>query len=113
LTTSNPFGSLLTDYDTKEKESQMTESRPSAREVNVGRFMVVYGRVLREMVEADPKAFAWPASQAPVVAENMGRAFLTKSYNHDGKAMKKTCKELGIKHTRKAMEAFFERGETV
>lgn len=40
-------------------------------------------------------------------ANSMREAFLKGSYNKDGRAVRMTCRELGIKHTYKAIAEFF------
>jgi hypothetical protein len=56
---------------------------------------------------------AWPAEQAHVVHRKMMDAIRErgfKSVNHDGPGFRYACKQLGIKHTRTAIEAYL-RGE--
>lgn len=44
-------------------------------------------------------------------ASAMIASFQRGDYNHDGRAIKATCKALGIKHTRTAIEAYFNGAE--
>ena len=73
---------------------------------NKDRFMEVYTRKLAEERAAFPGQFN-PNVTAEMVAERMRPAIDRGSYFHDTPAMRKTCKELGIKHTRKSIEAFW------
>lgn len=82
----------------------------STRENNVGIFVDTYRAALVEARAKQPDLYAWPAEEAPIIAERMRAAFVRGSYNHDGLAIRLACKRLGIKHTRKAMESFFING---
>jgi hypothetical protein len=42
-------------------------------------------------------------------AAMMIRGFRDGNYNYTGRAIKNTCKALGIKHTRTAMETYFNQ----
>jgi hypothetical protein len=77
---------------------------------NVERFYEVYARLLPEMRKAKPEAYAWPESEMLKVLERMRRAFESGSFNHDGDAIKATCKELGIKYTRKSILEYLKGG---
>lgn len=84
----------------------------TTRETNVERFVEVYAKRLAEVVATYPTEYAYPVTAVPGVVAKMRKGFMTGSYNKDGKAIALTCKELGIKHTIKAMEAFFNTGPT-
>lgn len=73
---------------------------------NLQCFMDVYLPALVDAVRNHPSEYAFPESEAPIVAERMRAAFERGSYNHDGRAIKAACKALGIKHTRKSIEEF-------
>jgi hypothetical protein len=85
----------------------------STRKNNVAIFVDTYRDALVEARTKYPDQYAWPESEAPIVAERMRAAFICGNYNHDGEAIRLACKRLGIKHTRKAMEAFFTNGPEV
>ena len=55
---------------------------------------------------------AWPSASVAQVADRMIAAITAKSYNKDGRAMKATCKRLGIKHTYTAINAFIAAERT-
>lgn len=74
---------------------------------NLERFMEVYRRQLLAAVTQYPGEYAFGPQDVGKVSDRMKAAFIAGSYNTDGRAIKATCKELGIKHTRKAMEEFF------
>lgn len=73
---------------------------------NLQAFMEVYGPALLYAVQTDPDEYAFPEADVPKVVDRMRQAFERGSYNHDGRAIKAACRALGIKHTRKAIEAF-------
>ena len=79
----------------------------TTRETNVERFVEVYAKHLAQVVATNPAEYAYPVTAVPGVVAKMRKGFMTGSYNKEGKAIALTCKELGIKHTIKAMEAFF------
>ena len=53
-----------------------------------------------------PQEYAYPLSEIPAIVERMRVAFDRGSYNYDSRAIRITCKVLGIKPTRKAIEAY-------
>ena len=67
-------------------------------------------RVALADVRNDPKHaadYAWPVCECGiVVADRMLAAIERGTYNHDSPAFRLTCKRLGIKGSRKAIEAF-------
>lgn len=74
---------------------------------NFERFMVAYSRNLLAAVTQYPGEYVFGEGKVDEVSKKMRAAFVSGSYSHQGRAIKATCKELGIKHTRKAMEEFF------
>lgn len=89
-----------------------------------------YLRRLQEAVQKYPERYPWAYQETttvysnlgPVtgktrtveeVAENMIAAFQRGTANIDGPAWKATCKELGIKHTRKAIREWLQQPESV
>lgn len=78
------------------------------RDYRLAQFMAIYTPCLAETLEKYPNEYAWPKADVPVVAARVREAIRNGTYNHDGRAIKATCKKLGIKHTRKAIQAFLE-----
>lgn len=66
-------------------------------------FSTIYREELRKAAIADPEAYAFAADQADVIADKMLAAFDRYSANKDGRAVKATCRRLGIKHTYQAI----------
>lgn len=50
-----------------------------------------------------------PVEKVPGVAEKMLEALVRGSYHHEGRAMKASCKALGIEYKRRAIEAFLNQ----
>lgn len=73
---------------------------------NFDTFMKVYTSKLLEAVTAHPQEYAFGPDKVPEVANRIGNAIMVGSYNHDGRAFKATCKELGIKYTRTGIEQY-------
>jgi len=69
-------------------------------------FMTVYAEMLPVVIESYPDEYCYPVAMAPVVADRMRAAIEAGSWNHGGRAFKATCKRLGIKHTRTAINDF-------
>jgi hypothetical protein len=65
-----------------------------------------YAKQLPLAVVKYPENYSWPLENAPMVAEKMNAAFERGSYNYDSHAIKMTCKALGLKHTKTAIEGF-------
>lgn len=80
------------------------------RAANIGEFMGVYRAAFYECCDAYPTEYR--VGSAETTLGRMQAAFITGSYNHDGKALRLACRALGIKHTRTAMEAFFNKERT-
>lgn len=73
---------------------------------NRQRFADEYTKALAECV-ADPKhGYFFGLDAVPAVAAKMIAATFDGTANYDGPAFKLTCKRLGIKHTRKAINAY-------
>lgn len=77
--------------------------------MNLDLFCEEYRKQLPLAVLAHPEEYVWPVSDAPIVAEKMIASFRRgrRGWNYQGQAIKNTCKALGIKHTYKAIEAFW------
>lgn len=69
-------------------------------------FMEVYRENLIKAHNESPQDYAWSLADLDLVIERMTRAIEKGSYNKDSVAFKKTCKELGIKHTYKDIDSF-------
>lgn len=70
------------------------------------RFIGVYKEELEKSVRACPDDYAWALSDIDTVLERMTRAIERGSFNKDTPAFRRTCKQLGIKHTYKAINDF-------
>ncbi len=69
-------------------------------------FMEAYARNLAAAREEFPADYAWPASEFATVLGRMRGAVERLSFNKDGHAFKRTCKDLGIKYTYSAIKSF-------
>ena len=69
-------------------------------------FFAVYERELARAVAKYPTEYGYAPEQAKTVAVKMRKALIERTYNHGGYGFSWTCKALGIKHTRKAIEAY-------
>lgn len=84
----------------------------TARQVNETRFAqwaTAYREALPEAVAKWPAEYPWAANRPEQVAITVAKmllAFHGGSYNHGGHGIALTCKKLGLRHTRKAIEAF-------
>ena len=75
---------------------------------NFERFAECYRRKLKEAVTARPEDYRYAVGQTDEITDKMMAALLRGSANKDGYAFKQTCKELGIKHTYQAINAFIK-----
>jgi hypothetical protein len=72
-------------------------------------FCTIYRRELHKATAEHPEEYVWSKGvSVDTVADRMSKAFADGTFNHDGRAIKATCKALGIPHTRKAIKAFME-----
>jgi hypothetical protein len=85
-----------------------------SRAEGVGRFMAVYRLELERTMQERPIEYGVAGHGPETISElarrtaaNMERGFMSGSYNHDGLAIRRTCKKLGVKATRRGMEEFF------
>jgi len=69
-------------------------------------FMIVYVEQLKLAVEQNPEEYGWSLDKLPNVVARMRAAISSKTFNHNSTSFRKTCKILGIKHTRKAIFEF-------
>ncbi len=73
---------------------------------NFDTFMIVYKKQLKDAVVNYPQEYQFPIESVPDVVEKMGEGFNRGTYNKDGRAIKATCKELGIKYTYTAINEY-------
>ena len=73
---------------------------------NFDTFMKIYTVELEKAVRNYPDEYPWPIENVPTVAAKMGQALKNKTYNKDGRAIKATCKQLNIKYTYTAINAY-------
>lgn len=75
-------------------------------------FMAEYARQLEKAVRDHPEEYGFPASHVPVVVGKMREAFIRGSYNKDGRAIKATCKALGVAYTYAGINKFIRDEDT-
>lgn len=73
---------------------------------NMDRFKATYAKQLEQVRRDKPDYYTWTWDQLPIVTARMLDAIEKGSFNKDSLAFKQTCKELGIKHTYKAIRDF-------
>jgi len=73
---------------------------------NKEKFGELYRANLRRAVTEKPDDYAYAADRVDEIAGKMLAALERGSANKDGFAFKQTCKQLGIPHTYKAINAF-------
>lgn len=73
---------------------------------NSDRFFSAYYNNLKRAHTEHPTEYTWPESELPIVFERMRVALERGSANIHSHAIRWTCKEVGIKHTYKAIQAF-------
>ncbi|MBE7465979.1 MAG: hypothetical protein HS116_21090 [Planctomycetes bacterium] len=71
-------------------------------------WMEAYKKHLTDCVREMPDQYAYGADRVPAVVERMRAAIKDRSFCHDSAAIKRTCKQFGIKHTHKAIDAFLK-----
>lgn len=74
---------------------------------NQQRFADLYRSNLHRVVVEQPQEYAFIADKVDEVADKMIAAIARGSANKDGYAFKMTCKALGIAHTYKAINAYW------
>jgi hypothetical protein len=72
-------------------------------------FMSIYATNLSLARKLYPEGYCWPDSEFQTVIKRMTDAVERGSYNKDGHAFRATCKDLGIKHTYKAISEYLRR----
>lgn len=73
---------------------------------NLDTWMIEYEKQLAAVVLAYPDEYCYPVSAVPAVALKMRAAIERGSYNKDGRAIKATCKALGVKYTYAGIKSY-------
>lgn len=81
--------------------------------MSLDKFMSAYERHFRANVAAHPEQFvnSDKPEKIPAFLIAMRKALESGAYLNDSSTFKATCKELGIKHTYKAIAEFIARAE--
>ena len=69
-------------------------------------FLRVYRERLEQARLAHPDEYTWPLSELDVVYGRMVPAIDRGTFNKDSRTFRNTCRELGIRHTYKAIAAY-------
>ncbi|GAB1345077.1 hypothetical protein MASR1M101_42040 [Gemmatimonas sp.] len=69
-------------------------------------FMAVYGRHLAALVRRPSIGYAYGPDAVPGVVVRMRTALASGRYNLDGMALRGTCRTLGLRPTRRAIDAY-------
>ena len=77
------------------------------------RFIAEYAKQLSLAVQNYPDEYVYPVAYVPVVVEKMRDAFRLGTFNKDGRAIKATCKALGINYTYAAINAYLRQEASV
>jgi len=72
------------------------------------KFQEAYLKHLKACIVEMPQTYAYPVTDAEKVSARMFAALDTGSASVDSHAFKRTCKELGIKHTRKEILEYWK-----
>jgi hypothetical protein len=75
--------------------------------MNRDKFLSVYRDKLKEAMVNYPSEYMFGPDHFDMVYLKMEKAIAKGTFNKDGRAFKATCKELGIKHTYKAISEYF------
>lgn len=73
-------------------------------------WIIKYHANLADCVRDYSTDYCYPVEHVPVVVNKMRMAIERGSYSKEGRAFKRTCKQLGIKHTYKAIEEYLTGG---
>lgn len=73
---------------------------------NLERFSSIYKEELKNATINYPQEYTYGVDRVAEVHNRMMIAIANKSFNKDSKAVKATCKKLGIKHTYTAIYEF-------
>jgi hypothetical protein len=74
--------------------------------MNINTFTTEYEKQLAAAVVKYPDEYMFPLTEVPVVSARMKAAFIRGSYSKDGRAIKATCKVLGIGYTYNAINTY-------
>lgn len=80
------------------------------REDRVQQFRELYLVELERVVREYPEEYAYSIDTVPAVVDRMMEAIRKWTFNKDSRAIKATCKLLGVKHTYAAMRAWLTEG---
>jgi hypothetical protein len=69
-------------------------------------FLSEYAKQLKNAIINYPNEYAYGLEQLPDVIQRMAQAFYKRSYNKDSRAIKATCKALGIPYTYTGINSF-------
>jgi hypothetical protein len=75
---------------------------------NQDKFFSEYAKQLERALIDYPNEYSWPVSELPNVLQKMCTAIERGSANKDSRAIKATCKVLGIKHTYTAIREYLK-----
>jgi hypothetical protein len=79
------------------------------RENNTEQFIRLFKTNLRQSQQSRPELYTWSYDQFNLVFSRFEQAFKNrKGYPKKGLAIEKTCKDLGLKNTYKAINAFLK-----
>lgn len=73
---------------------------------NFDTFIHEYENQLKIMVVSHPEDYGYPVTEVPMVVGKMKLAFIRKSYNKDGRAIKATCRALKIGYTYRDIDTY-------
>lgn len=76
---------------------------------NLDNLKHVYAENLKLAHSKYPDEYFWPIEEMPEVIKRMSVAIDKLSFNKNSKAWSMTCKQLGIKHTYKAIEDYIKQ----
>jgi hypothetical protein len=74
------------------------------------RFAEVYTRRLAAEVAAHPEEYGYTVAEVPAVVGKMVAALAKGSANKEGRAIRGTCRELGIPYTYAGLRTYFAAG---
>ena len=75
-------------------------------QAKLNRFFTVYERHLMDVVSNKANGYCFGPDKVPIVVVKMKAAVVGGTYSKDGLAFRRTCSELGIKHTYTAIKEF-------
>jgi hypothetical protein len=92
--------------DAEKTAVALASTMPVSRAGRLDVFAAVYREELRKAVVAFPDEYGFKPAKVDTVADRMIVAFARGSFNKDGRAIKATCKRLGIKYTYAAINSY-------